>query len=210
MAKRILLLFLIGGILMFGLSGCFGEKYKVNCDESFKGCKGLYSAGAKVTLYYDAIATDTNYSFFVDGESYNAQYSNDKGYIIEFTMPDHDVEVRVEAKNSMIYVSEDKGEAVLSFESFDGGGPVFNIVIDDVSVVTYDSVKKYNRADHEEMTGAGYNEYFTFFGLKEGETKLTVECRSPIAENCDIIYDVSVDSDLKVTITEIETIEIER
>ena len=85
------------------LSGCHTVKYNVICDDFFEGNKGAYREGAKVELYYDLIATDTDYSFFVDDERYNALYDERKGYVIEFTMPAHDVTVRVESKNSMMY-----------------------------------------------------------------------------------------------------------
>lgn len=46
------------------------------------------------------------------------------------------------------------------------------------------------------MTGASYNVIFSFAGLKEGTTVLTVSARSPIAENYDETYSVAVDSEL--------------
>lgn len=71
-------------------------------DCEFKNAKKSYKAGERVTLYYFMIATDTNYSFFVDGAYFNPDYETDKGYIISFDMPDHDVVVDVHAKNSML------------------------------------------------------------------------------------------------------------
>ena len=70
-----------------------------------KGCytnaKDKYKAGSKVTLYYDLIATDTDYKFTLDGESVNWT-SNEKGlFTIEFIMPDHDVKLECHTKNSM-------------------------------------------------------------------------------------------------------------
>ncbi|MBE6685898.1 MAG: hypothetical protein E7591_01550 [Ruminococcaceae bacterium] len=51
------------------------------------------------------VATDTDYTFYLDGERINSSgYSDFKGYTIEFTMPDHDVELTCESKNSMEYV----------------------------------------------------------------------------------------------------------
>ena len=43
----------------------------------------------------------------------------------------------------------------LSFESFDGGGPEYYIRPDTV-IVSWEQEKKYERADHEELNGAGY------------------------------------------------------
>ncbi len=72
----------------------------------FNKAKDSYREGEKVTMYFDLIATDTDYSFFIDGERVNCEYDEDKGYIISFVMPAHDVKVSVETKNSMTYVPE--------------------------------------------------------------------------------------------------------
>ena len=72
----------------------------------FNKAKDSYREGEKVTMYFDLIATDTDYSFFIDGERINCEYDEDKGYIISFVMPAHDVKVEVETKNSMTYVPE--------------------------------------------------------------------------------------------------------
>ena len=90
--------------------------------------------------------------------------------------------------------------ASLSFESFDGRGPEFNFVIADESVVSCSSEVKYNKAYHEEMNGAGYDEVITFTGIKPGETTVLIEERSPIADNLDHKYRVTVDDELNVKI----------
>ena len=83
--------------------------------------------------------------------------------------------------------------ARLTFGSFEGGGPEFNVVIADESIVSYDSTVKYDKPDHEEMNGAGYNEIITFTGLKPGGTTVVIEERSPIADNLDHKYRITVD-----------------
>ena len=81
-----------------------GNYYSVDyCGQ--KGCytnaKDKYKAGSKVTLYYDLIATDTDYRFTLDGESVNWT-SDEKGrFVIEFIMPEHDVKLECITKNSM-------------------------------------------------------------------------------------------------------------
>lgn len=84
----------------------FGEKkYRVDYHgrkSAFEGARDAYKAGEQVTLYYGFIATDTDYSFYVDGGRFNAPYT-DKGYEISFVMPAHDVDVRVQSRNSMVY-----------------------------------------------------------------------------------------------------------
>lgn len=93
-------------------------------------------------------------------------------------------------------------DAELSFESFDGGGPEYRVVLDDPALLSYRSDVYYYKEDHEQMTGAGYRVAYTFTGLKAGATTLIVESRSPIAGNCDYVYDAVVDEALNVTLTE--------
>lgn len=104
-----LLLLLLGGLLMFGFTGCFGTRYKVDYDgqkDSYHGAKDSYRAGQQVELYFDLIATDTDYSFYLDGEPLNVGYSHDKGFEISFVMPEHDVKLECRWKNSMVYEPE--------------------------------------------------------------------------------------------------------
>ena len=67
----------------------------------FDGAKEKYEEGTEVELSYSLIATDTNYSFYVDGQKVCAEWSGPKGYIIRFTMPAHDIEVYCVETNSM-------------------------------------------------------------------------------------------------------------
>ncbi|GEM_PF-4804862 len=69
---------------------------------AWKNAKESYLPGETVTLYYYMIATDTNYSFFLDEEWLYTNYETGKGFIITFTMPDHDVSLKVVEKNSML------------------------------------------------------------------------------------------------------------
>lgn len=85
------------------------ELYEVDyCGQKdlFKKAEDEYEAGEKVKLYYDVIATDTDYTFYLDDEILDVDYSEEKGYIIRFTMPDHDVTLRVEMSNTMEPVSD--------------------------------------------------------------------------------------------------------
>lgn len=85
---------------MFGL---IKKKYKVNYhgqEQWFRGAKCSFAAGTQVTLVYFMIATDTDYSFYVDGKPAKTEWKNN-AYVILFTMPDHDIEVYCEERNSM-------------------------------------------------------------------------------------------------------------
>lgn len=83
----------------------FAKKYKVDyCGEkyAYKNAKDEYRAGEKVTLYYWMIATDTDYSFSLDGAELSRDYDTKKGFILSFIMPDHDVVLHCFEKNSML------------------------------------------------------------------------------------------------------------
>ena len=102
-ALSVCLILLLGGMLMFG---CSSAKYRVDYDGHknwYTGAKDSYRAGTKVTLYYEIIATDTDYSFLLDGENLNFGWDENKGFILTFTMPDHDVKLECRTRNSMVY-----------------------------------------------------------------------------------------------------------
>lgn len=103
-----------------------------------------------------------------------------------------------EKKNELI-----SKEVTLRFDSFDGGGPEYNVIIKDESIVSYTAVREYAKADHDMMTGAGYDMVYTFTGLKPGKTDMLIEARSPIADNFDINYRITVSEDLSVKIEEV-------
>ena len=98
--------------------------------------------------------------------------------------------------------------ASLSFESFDGGGPKFNVVIADESIVSSSSESNYRDPNHEEMNGSGYDVIITFRGIKPGETTAIVEERSPIADNLDHKYRITVDDELNVQIEQLSVKDI--
>ena len=88
------------------LTGCFGgRKYKVDYGGAkylYANAKDSYRAGSTVTLYFELIATDTDYSFFLDGEPVSFTYDAQKGFVIRFTMPEHDVKLLCNTVNSMM------------------------------------------------------------------------------------------------------------
>ena len=97
-------------------------------------------------------------------------------------------------------------ETRLVFSSFDGGGPEYRVTTG-ADIVSWKSTRHYHNRDHENMCGSGYDVIFTFTGIAEGETEMTVAQRSPIAENIDHIYSVKVDADLNVHIKKIKSSE---
>ncbi len=87
-------------LLVLALFGCAPKNLKVKAD-GFDNVHKAYAKGERVEIYLSNIGTDTDYAFYVDGVAYDALYDAAKGYVINFTMPDHDVEVTVKATNSM-------------------------------------------------------------------------------------------------------------
>lgn len=98
--------------------------------------------------------------------------------------------------------------AMLSFHAFDGGGPEYGIVLDS-DIVSWNSAREYNDANHDELDGAAYQVVFTFTGVKPGEATMTVEERSPIGGNLDHVYAVKVDDDLNVTVDFLTTTDLD-
>ena len=104
--KRLFLIFL-GVSMMFTLFGCGRQKYPLHLDGyGFESRRTAYAAGEKVTVYYDLIATDTDYRFWLDDESVKLTQSWDEkhGYVFTFTMPDHELTLHVSSRNSMEYI----------------------------------------------------------------------------------------------------------
>ncbi len=71
--------------------------------DAFIGAEDRYPAGQDVTLYYDCrrIGTDTDYSFFLDGERLDCDFENGKGYAVRFVMPAHDTKLEYSNSNAM-------------------------------------------------------------------------------------------------------------
>lgn len=79
------------------------KNYKVDYHgqlNQFDGAKEKYAEGTVVVISYRLIATDTDYTFYVDGQEVKAEWNDEKGYTIRFTMPAHNIEVYCAEKNS--------------------------------------------------------------------------------------------------------------
>ncbi|MBR3573960.1 MAG: hypothetical protein IKN97_02155 [Lachnospiraceae bacterium] len=85
------------------------EKYELILDCGFEADETFYAEGEKVKVYYNIIATDTDYRFYTDSDDVDLSidYSDKKGYIIKFKMPDHDVELHVDSHNTMDPIEPD-------------------------------------------------------------------------------------------------------
>ena len=102
-----LFLMILGVSMMFMLFGCGKPKYKLHFEGyGFQSSKTEYAAGEQVTVYYDLIATDTDYSFWLDDENVTLKedYDDSHGYVFTFIMPDHELTLHVSSHNSMEYI----------------------------------------------------------------------------------------------------------
>ena len=103
---KTILLFLILVIfaVLLVVLGCTAKTYDVDyCGEMqmYEGAKASFVPGTTVTLYYTLIASDTDYTFYLDGEKLSVALDASKGFMIRFTMPDHNVKLECVAENTM-------------------------------------------------------------------------------------------------------------
>ena len=93
------------------------------------------------------------------------------------------------------------GEAVLTFSSFEGGGPEAWITLEDPSIAACRCFRSYDVPEGEPIPpGAGYTETCVISGLKPGTTTMTVSFGSALVETRETVYTVTVDDALKVTL----------
>ena len=84
-------------LLMFSMTGCMEKKYKVDYDETFfSGKKQAYRPGEEAEFVLEVIGSDMNTAIYLDGEWLPSKYDENRGYIVRFTMPEHDVKLTVE------------------------------------------------------------------------------------------------------------------
>lgn len=87
-----------------------GQKYAYRAASDKGGIvepADAYRAREMVTLYYSMVATDTDYSFFLDGVRLYATYEEERGYKLEFAMPDHDAKLICVERNSMTAITRE-------------------------------------------------------------------------------------------------------
>lgn len=71
-------------------------------ETAYKGAKKAYRAGQRVVLYYTQFATDTDFTFLLDGRPLSTPYREGKGYRIAFRMPAHDARLKLYTVCSMV------------------------------------------------------------------------------------------------------------
>lgn len=101
-------------IIAIFITGCGKRSYKVDycgAKDFYANAKDTYKAGEEVELIFDLVATDTDYTFYLDGKSEDLDvHGTGNGFVIRFTMPDHDVKLSYSEKNSMEYLPDGKSD----------------------------------------------------------------------------------------------------
>lgn len=80
------------------------KKYRLDlCGQEicYENAKPTYKEGTEVIIYYNMIATDTDYSFYLDGKGLLYGYDEKKGFVLRFTMPNHDAQLCCYSINTM-------------------------------------------------------------------------------------------------------------
>ncbi len=100
--KKIIIILV--GIMLIGLFGCGHKQYKLELDGyGLSSKRTTYEEGATVKVTYDMIATDTDYSFYLDCDDTKLEHDYKNGmYVLTFKMPAHDVKLTVSSRNSMV------------------------------------------------------------------------------------------------------------
>ena len=97
-------------IIAIFITGCGKRSYKVDycgAKDFYSNAKNTYKAGEEVELIFDLVATDTDYTFYLDGKSEDLDVQGTgNGFLIRFTMPDHDVKLSYSENNSMEYLPD--------------------------------------------------------------------------------------------------------
>ena len=101
-------------IIAIFLTGCGKRSYKVDycgMKEYYSNAKDTYKACEEVELIFDLVASDTDYTFYLDGKSEGLDvHGTGNSFIIRFTMPDHDIKLDYSEKNSMEYLPDGKAD----------------------------------------------------------------------------------------------------
>jgi len=152
--KRLLGLISLG-VVLSALFGCSQKTYTVDYNgnkELFSGAKDSYAPGEKVEITLPDPDREKSYSFSLDGELIIPEYSEEKGYVISFTMPSHNVSFDTKWEYEMIpvsvvYLIKDETESsengvYMVSENFDNNELTFRIV---------------NHGDEEVWYGEGYS-----------------------------------------------------
>lgn len=81
------------------------NKYHVTLDSGllvFEKDQEYYEEGEEVVIIMEEMATDTDYTFYINGEYIQPRWENN-GFVLRFPMPAEDVIVSLTSENTMEY-----------------------------------------------------------------------------------------------------------
>lgn len=107
------------------------------------------------------------------------------------------------------YFEQEINPIILSFHSFDGGGPEYHMETEVKGIFTWYSNREYLKKDHEILCGAGYNMIYKLYPLREGVATAILTGDSPICMKPPRRIEVKVEKDFSMEY-EIKEIDIEK
>ena len=116
------------------------DVYTIEYDSKglYSGAKDSYKAGQKVTLRFPYVATDTSYSFYLNGKAIDKTYSDLGGYKLEFVMPPYDAKLECVTRNDMMYIPPEEGvEETLLYEYYRATAAVPEGIPETYSIALY-------------------------------------------------------------------------
>lgn len=93
------------------------------------------------------------------------------------------------------------GESILSFSSFDGGGYEYTAIIENPDLLSINCFREYGSSRKSYETGSAYQMVFRFSGIKPGETRIFITAESPILENYEMTFVVTISEALAVSLS---------
>ncbi|MBR7001408.1 MAG: hypothetical protein IKI11_01920 [Neisseriaceae bacterium] len=93
-------------------------KHKLRLAFGLEAEKNSYAAGETVSVRYLHFASDSNYSFHTDSDDVTLRHEwDEKGMVIRFEMPNHDVRIWVKSTNTMENKNPPPSEKTIEYKS---------------------------------------------------------------------------------------------
>ncbi len=87
---------------------------------------------------------------------------------------------------------------VLYFHSFDGGGPEYSFETEVKGIFTWYCERRYAKAGHEQLCGAGYDVIYSLYPLRKGKATAKITSFSPICPAENLRLFVETDEELRI------------
>ena len=137
-------------------------KYKVDYDGGkifYEGAQDFYPAGAQVELLCTLMPSDIDISFYLNGEYLDAEYDEQKGYILRFTMPEEDVLLECRSRESVTYVEPaEPGVLLVDYyrKETAGGDGYYELVLSTTTDPNQYQIDQYRKEEGGEETRVSY------------------------------------------------------